>query len=215
MFKDLKQRRRLNRARPGDHSPLPAYRFWQLYSRSLFFIELPEESGRSARYEVDVRLMAEEDSKRPAASLYRDGSQVLRAKVVPVVFPVPGGQIEIETSMVGIKRVHYVAEDGTETMLSPDPRSTEGRRASFQRNHRLASGLIGLVSMIILLAGLALTLAAALEGVTGAEPIAENIGTFHIPDAVPDWLNWALPVAAAFAGAERAAALRTRWADLA
>lgn len=46
MFRTHERRRQLKRAEPGDGSPLQDHRLWQLFSRSLFAIELADGSGR-------------------------------------------------------------------------------------------------------------------------------------------------------------------------
>jgi hypothetical protein len=49
MFKRHKRRWQLSRAKPGDGSRLQRFRFWHRLSRSLFALELPDESGRPHR----------------------------------------------------------------------------------------------------------------------------------------------------------------------
>ena len=46
MFKKYRRRWQLSKAKPGDGSRLQRFRLWHLLSRSLFALELPDESGR-------------------------------------------------------------------------------------------------------------------------------------------------------------------------
>lgn len=210
MFKTYKRRWQLSKARPGDGSRLQAYRFWQLLSRSLFSIELPDQSGQMRHFEVDVRHLRDSlSSKRPAA-IYRDGVQVLNGNV-PVAFPVPGGVIEVATSQYGVKRMHHVDEDGREHVLRPHPRSPEGLRARFDRRFPRTSAVIGAVGLVVLLVGLAVTLSVAAEQITRIEVVAAHLGTFTSPIHLPVWAKFALPAAGALAATDRALRLKSTW----
>lgn len=125
MLKKYRRRLQLARVKPGDGSTLPDYRFWQMFSRSLFGLELADRSTGRHLFEVDVRHMADSTTRRSPAALYRDGVQVHRANL-PVAFPVPGGVIEVATSQYGLKRMHYVRDDGSEHTLRPPSTTTGG-----------------------------------------------------------------------------------------
>jgi len=77
---------------------------------------------------------------------------------MPALFPVAGGGIEVAVSMFGLKRCHFVAADGSERQLEPDPRSGEGRRAQLERSNPGLSRLIGGAAMLVLLVSLGLLL---------------------------------------------------------
>ncbi|MEU9885608.1 hypothetical protein [Sphaerisporangium sp. NPDC051011] len=144
------------------------------------------------------------------AHLYLDGRNVAQSKL-PAAFPVPGGVIEVAKSRFGIKRCHYVATDGTEHQLVPDPASAEGRRARLDRDHPAVSHLIGWLSIIMLVIGLGLNLLQLLEPISRIPPIAESAGTFASPLHLPIWLNLALALGAALGSIERALRLRYHW----
>lgn len=119
-MKNLKRRWQLGKVRPGDGSELPEFRLWQLFSRSLLFLDLMTPSGKTHEYAVDVRHLAEAKSgkqhedalgKSPAA-LYRDGVQIHRSNL-PTAFPVPGGVIEVATSAFGLKRYGHASGGGS------------------------------------------------------------------------------------------------------
>ncbi|MBW0113853.1 hypothetical protein [Pseudonocardia abyssalis] len=55
MYRKLKRRRQLSKARPGDGSRLQRFRLWHLPSRSLFALESPDGSGRPRRWVRAVR----------------------------------------------------------------------------------------------------------------------------------------------------------------
>lgn len=198
------------KVKPGNGSTLGKYRFWQLFSRSLFILELRDPHGRGHVFEVDVRYYADSSTKASPAALYRDGVQLYRAKL-PVAFPVPDGVIEVAKSAYGLKRMHYVTRDGRERMLRPHPRSHEGLRARFGQRFPRVSGALGVLAVAVLVAGLAVALPKTLEVVTHSPIIAQNVGTFVSPIRLPQWANISLAVAGALAAMERALTLRHHW----
>ncbi len=210
MVKKLKRRWQLSRVRSGDGSALAEYRRWQLFSRSLFYLD-----HEAHVYAVDVRYLADAktrkqhedaDGKSPAA-LYRDGVQLFRSNL-PAAFPVPGGVIEVATSAVGLKRMHFVPEHGDERALRPHPRSQEGLRARFGRRFPRTSAAIGAVSLVILLIALVFGLLQGAEAVTKIPVVAEHVGTFTSPLVLPKWAKIALTVAGFLSALERALRLR-------
>lgn len=210
MLKKYKRRWQLSKVEPGDGSRLQRFRFWHLLSRSLFALELPDGSGRPHRYEVDVRHLRDSSSAKRPAALYRDGVQVLAANL-PVTFPVHGGVIEVAVGQYGVKRMHHVTDDGREWVLRPDPRSSEGRRARFGQRFPRTSAVIGAVGLVVLLVGLAATLAEAAEHVTRIEVVAQHVGTFTSPIGLPLWATIALAAAGALAATDRALRLKSTW----
>ncbi len=205
MIKKYTRRWQLSRARPGDGSPLPRYRLWQLFSRSLFSIELDDQV-----FEVDVRHLRDSSSSKRPAALYRDGVQIHQGNV-PVAFPVPGGVIEVAVSPYGVKRMHVVEDDGHERVLRPHPRSQEGLRARFDRRFPRTSAAIGVIGLVVLLVGLAVTLSLVAEQVTRVEIVAAQVGTFTSPIHLPGWAKVALPAAGFLAAMDRALRLKSTW----
>jgi hypothetical protein len=209
MFTRYRRRWQLSKVKPGDGSPLQRYRPWQLFARSLFGIDLEDRTGTHL-YEVDVRHTADSTTRRSPASLYRDGVQIHRANL-PVTFPVPGGVIEVATNQYGLKRMHYLRDDGTEHVLRPDPRSQEGLRARFGDRFPRTSAVLGAVAVVVLLAVLAVGLLHGAETLTRVEIVAQHVGTFTSPIHLTGWMTVALPVAGLVAGLERAMTLRHHW----
>jgi len=207
----MKYRRRwqLSRAQPGDGSRQPPYRLWQLFSRSLFSVDLADGTGRHV-FEVDVRHGRDSSSSKRPAALYRDGVQV-QAGNLPVAFPVPGGVIEVAASQWGVKRMHLVGDDGREHLLRPHPRSAEGLRGRFDRRFPRTSAVIGAVGLVVLLVGLAVALSTAAEQVTRVEVVAQYVGTFTSPVLLPDWAKFALASAGVLAAIDRALRLKSTW----
>jgi hypothetical protein len=213
----FRQSWQLSRVRDGDGTPLAPYRFWHLFSRSVFHLDLDEHDGPH-HYTLDLRLAADPRSAKeheagtgkPPAALYRDGRQLYRANL-PTTFPVPGGVVEVATSMAGVRRAAYVATDGAERHLEPDPRSTEGRRARFDENHPGAGTTLGVVSLVVLLVALVLAVLQGIESVTAIPPVAERVGTFDSPVDLPGWANGIMLGAAIAAGIERATRMRYHW----
>lgn len=219
MFTRLRRTRRLRRAKPGDGREMKDLRWWQLLSRTLFFLDADEAAGRTAHYTVDVRYLATEleggkiaeGARYAPVSLYRDGRQQHIANQ-PVAFEVEDGVIEVATSTYGLSRMHFVPSDGGEARtLRPHPRSLEGRRERFGRRHPGMSRLLGAVAIVVLLIGLVTMVPQLAELVTSIDPVAERVGTFTSPIQLPGWLNVSLLVAGALAATERALTLRNHW----
>jgi hypothetical protein len=158
---------------------------------------------------VDVRLWGDANGE-VRAQLYRDGRHQARSKL-PAAFPVPGGILEVVTSSYGLRRCHYVADDGTGRQLVPDPASAEGRRARLERENPGLSRAIGVVSVSVLVVALVLGLPQIVEDVSRIPPIAEHLGSFTSPIRLPVWTNITLLVATLVASTERALRLRYHW----
>lgn len=172
-------------------------------------MRLTDERGASETWSVDVRHGGDENGE-VFAQLYRNGINHARSKL-PAAFEVPGGTIEVHASSFGLKRCHYVTDDGTARQLTPDPASAEGRRARFQRNHPSASRAVGIVSVIVLVIALVLGVPQIVEQITQIPPVAERFGTFASPFQLPWWVNISLLVATIVASTERALRLRFNW----
>lgn len=209
MISDWKRRRAARRVKPGDGHPLPRYRWWQPLSRALFHLRLAAPDGRQETWSVDVRLWGD-DNGEVIADLYRDGLHQARSKL-PAELPVPGGRIEVVASSYGLRRCHYVGDDGEQRQLTPDPASAEGRRARLDRRHPGLSRTIGLVSFAVLAVALVLGIPQLVQQVTEIPPIAERVGTFTSPIQLPGWFNIGLVVATVVASTERALRLRYNW----
>lgn len=207
-------RRLVKRVKPGDGRPLEPFRWWQMTRRSVLSIALPTDpatpGGEASVYTIEVKHGGDPETWEVLASLYRDGRHVAESKV-PALFPVPGGSIDVRTSEVGMRRAHFIADDGTEHRLEPDPRSAEGRRMRFAREHPAGSWLMGAVSVVLLLIGIGLNLLQFAEPLSEIPPIADTIGTFESPVHLPLWLNVALGFGAAVGATERAMRMRFNW----
>lgn len=197
------------RVKPGDGRPLQPYRWWQVLRRSVMSITLPV-AGRPVVHTIEVKHGGEGESGEVRARLYLDGRLESVSKV-PARFPVAGGHIEVRTSEVGMRRCHFVADDGTEWQLEPDPRSAEGRRLVFARTHPSASALVAAASVVFLLVGLGLNLLQFAEPISEVPAIAETLGTFESPLRLPTWMNLALGLAAVAGATERALRMRYHW----
>lgn len=201
-----KQKRAARRSKPGDGHGLKPYRWWQPFSRTLFHLHLKDEAGHDQTWSVDVRLGGDSDGE-VRAKLYRDGRHHASSKL-PAAFAVPGGTIEVVTSDFGLKRCHYVTEDGVSHQLAPDPGSAEGLRARLERAHPVLGRAIGLVSVGVLVVALVLGVPQIAEQISRIPPVAENVGSYTSPFQFPAWFNVTLMVAALVASTERALRLR-------
>ena len=210
MFQQWRRRRAVKRIEFGDGSALRRFRWWQLLGRSVFHLDLPVPVEGPVRYTVDVRQWKTDENGYVKVHLYRDGLQHSVARA-PALFPVESGTIEVAASSFGLKRCHYVADDGTEHQLSPDSRSAEGRRARFEENRPVLSRVVGAVSIVALLVGVVLLLQEIAVPILQIPPIAERIGTVEPLIRLPLWLTITLALAAALASTERALRLRYHW----
>lgn len=210
MISRWKKRRAAGRLKPGDGHELKPYRWWQPFTRTLLHIRIKAKEGQDQTWSVDMQLWGDSNGE-VWAKLYSDGRHRASSKL-PAVFSVPGGNVEIETSGFGLKRCHYVTEDGLEYQLTPDSGSAEGRRAQLSRKHPVVSRVLGLVSIIILIIAIILGVPQVIEQISQIPPIAENIGTFTSPFKFPAWFNVSLVIAALVASTERA--LRLRYSEL-
>jgi hypothetical protein len=213
VFDEWRRRRAIQRLKLGDGHALKRFRWWQPLSRSLLYLPADAGAGRPAEYAVDVNHMKSNENLDTEAHLYRDGRHFERARL-PAVFPIEGGAIEVETSAFGLRRCHFVADDGTEQQLVPDPRSAEGRRARLDRERPLLSRWIGVISLVLILVPLILGLPQTVESISRFPPLAERFGVFESPIDASAWLNIALVISATVGSTERALRLRyNRWLD--
>lgn len=201
-----RRRRALKKVRPGDGSALAPYRPWHLLYRSLFFAEIVDPTGESHVYAVDVDLFDIDST----AHLYRDGCQEASA-TTPATFPVPGGVIEVATTMFGLKRIHVVPDDGPERQMLPHRRSGEGWRARVAQRFPRTSRAIGIAAVVVLVISLCVAVPQTIERITQIPLVADAVGTFTMPFSVPSAVNTALLVGAVCAGIERALMLRYHW----
>ncbi|MEV6817750.1 hypothetical protein AB0M72_03245 [Nocardiopsis dassonvillei] len=212
MFEERRRRRAVRRVGPGNGRALKPFRWWQLTSRALFYLALGDADGRRTVYAVHVdhtqRFFSEDGKGR--ADLYLDGRHHAESRL-PAVFPVRGGVIEVAATAFGLRRCHYVTDEGTEHQLVPDPRSGEGRRARLEREHPVLSRWIGVLSLLLLVVPAVLLVPQLVEVAFELPPVAERFGTFTSPVHLPVWLNTALALGAAAASTERALRLRYNW----
>lgn len=203
------ERRLAKRVKPGDGRLLKPFRWWQMTRRSVMSIALPVD-GRQVIHTVEVKHGGDAESGVVRAGLYLDGHLRARSRV-PARFPVAHGHIEVRTSQLGLRRCHLVAYDGSQRPLEPHPKSAEGRRMRFGREHPALSGLLGVVSVLLLLTGVVLNVLQAAEPISEIPYIAGMIGSFESPLHLPGWLNLAFGFGAAAAAIERAMHMRYHW----
>jgi len=200
----------LHKVKPGTGKPLKPFRWWQMLNRSLFYLRMTDEDGRPVEYAVDVKHSGNSETGLVEAQLYLDGRHNALS-TTPAIFPVPGGDIEVKVSSFGMKRVHYVADDGTEQQLIPDSSSAEGRRASFDRTHPGLSRGLGVVTLIALVLGLVILAPQLVEQISKIPPIADKIGTFTSPFQLSVLENTVVTIVTILASTERALRLRFNW----
>lgn len=209
MFSDSKRQRAARRVQPGDGHALKPFRWWDMITRTLFHLDLRTADGPAETWSVDTDLLGDWDGA-DRAHLYRAGKHHATSKL-PAAFPVPGGTIEVAIGGFGLKRCHFVPDDGPERQLEPDVASAEGRRAQLDRNYPTIGRIVGIISITVLIAALLIGLPQIVEQVTHVPAVAERVGTFTSPLEFPVWLNVTVMVAALAASIERALRLRYHW----
>jgi hypothetical protein len=178
--KERKRERAAQRVEPGNGQPVKAFSWWQPIFRSLHHLRLAEAAyprGNS-------------DLRGPAAR------GISRA----------GRWIGVAATSFGLKRCHYVTEDGTEEQLLPA--SAEGRRARLGSERPALSRLIGIGSLLMVVIPLLLLVPQLAEAASRVPQLAKRFGTFTSPIDLLRWLNTALGVAAASASVERGSRMR-------
>ncbi len=205
-FRRWQSQKIVHKVQRGDGHLLEPYHLKHLFSRSLFYAKLREDDDIVHIYAVNVNYFSEEST----TELYRDGKHWATSEL-PAIFPVPGGMIEVATSTYGLKRMHYVTHEGTEHPLAPDPLSTEGLRMRFDARFPGVSAIVGKIAIVVLLVSLLLGLPQLAATISQISFIADLVGTFESPVALPNWLNRTLLVSGALAAVERALMLRSHW----
>lgn len=209
MIKKGKWRRAARRVKAATGRSLKPFRWWQLFSRALFYLPLTSDDGRQVVFAIDVPYwqQLQTDDGKGKAHLYLDGKRHAMSKL-PAAFPVPGGAIIVEASMFGLKRCHYVTNEGIMQQLIPDERSAEGYRARLERERPALSRWIGWGSLLMLIIPIGLVIPQIIAVLSTVPPIAERFGVFTSPIQLPVWLNIALGVCSGVASMERATRLR-------
>lgn len=184
---------------PMPRSRLREFRPHHVLHRALYTVDRPGADGSTVTWTVEIDA-GQEDGH---AVLYADGVEVATAEP-PGEFPVPGGTIEVATSMYGMQRVHLVLEDGTEERLRPVEGTLEDLRGRLARRHPRVSRAVARTAVVVLAVNLVLAVPAGLELLTGLDGVAERFGTFTNPIDLPTWLDRTTLVAGVLAAVERA-----------
>ena len=169
---------RSEKVKAGDGHTLPRFRWWQLFSRSLFHLYLARAGGAPGMRPVDVRHGGHSDGE-VYAQLYRDGVNQARSKL-PAAFAVPVAPSRSWSAASG-SAVPLRDARRSERQLIPDPASAEGRRARLERTNPGLSRAVGAASVSVLAVALVLAVPQIIEQITQLPPIAERIGTFTQP----------------------------------
>lgn len=211
MLSDRQRRKGAKRTRPGDGRPLQPFRWWHLLSgRKLFSLPLVRSDGSRADYVVDVRMSGKQSGDFGMVHIYLDGRHHAESPL-PAVMPVEGGVIEVSESTSGLRRAHYIPNEGDAVQLIPHPASAIGRRLRFDREHPTLSRTIGAISIVLLVVGVGVNGLQLLEPLSQIPPVAAQFGEFMSPLHLPLWANVTLGLAAGFASAERALRLKFNW----
>ncbi len=204
-YKKWQRNKRVKKIKEGDGHWIKPFRFWQLFTRTIFHIHLNDQEGVRRKYSVSVEFFDEKEQ----AKLYIDDRHTATSDV-PASFPVPDGYIELDMTMYGLKRMHYVSGEA-EQMLEPDRRSAEGLRKRFHWRFPMISKWVGWIAVFTLLVSLVLGIPQIIEVITYMDFIREHVGTFTSPIQLPQSLNITLLILSAIAALERALTLKNHW----
>ncbi|WP_404457797.1 hypothetical protein [Oceanobacillus kapialis] len=209
MFRFIRQgrrRRKMKKVKEGDGHLLKRYRIWNIFTHSLLHMEITNEMGEKTYYAIKSRYFTEEAS----VDLYHNGRHIAFSKL-PAAFPVVNGVIEIKNNSYGINRILYFSDEKETYSIYPDKRSIRGFRMLVHKRFPKFSSFIAIMAIIILLLSIALSLPQLMETLSKIPWVADNIGTFVSPITLSVWTNFAIGIAAALAGTERAFMLRRHW----
>ncbi|WP_053070472.1 hypothetical protein [Alkalihalobacillus pseudalcaliphilus] len=189
----------------GDGHPLKPYRFWHIFSRSVFYLKLGNKDAESAEYAVEFNYWAEDST----AELYLNGKHTASSKL-PAAFPVQDGIVEASVGSYGISRIHYVKNKHSYP-LQPDKHSLRGLRLGLHKHFPKTSKWIERISATILLVALFLSLPQLIELLSQIPWVSEHIGQFESPIQLPATVNTTLLIGGFIAGVERTLMLRSHW----
>ena len=198
---DCRRRRRSRRVRPGDGSPLRAWRPWHALSRSVL---ATHHAGHL--WTVDVDFFDWEDR----VLLHRDG-RCWAESTMPAAFPVPGAHIEVASSLWGLSRAHVVHEDGREELIRPLSGTAEAWRARMGRRFPRTSRILAVLAVVVLALNLALLAMSTAEWVTHRQWVQPWTDPWTSPVEIPAGVATALVVAGVLAAVERALTVRSHW----
>ncbi|WP_440119084.1 hypothetical protein [Paenibacillus sp. QZ-Y1] len=206
-IRQRKRRKKLEKVKAGDGHLLKKYRFWSIFTHSLFHIKITNHSsGRTTSYAIKSKYFAE----KPRVDLYRENIHVAYSKL-PAAFPVENGVIEITNNSTWINGIHYSRASQDSFTVSPDRRSIRGFRMWVHRRFPTLSAFIGMIAIIILFISIALSIPQFLESISAIPWVSENIGVFESPIQLSVWTYFAIGIAAAIAGTERVLMLKNHW----
>ncbi|MGP4076318.1 hypothetical protein [Halobacillus sp. K22] len=209
MFKKISRYKAARRVKAGNGLPLKRFRWWQPFSRALFYLTLTNDAGQKKVFAVEVSYWQQffSDDGKGKAHLYLDGKHYAESKL-PAEFAVAGGRIKVASTVFGLKRCHFVTDEGTVHQLIPDESSAEGRRARLDREHPTLSRCIGFISLMMLIVPIVLAIPQIIEAATQVPLIAQRFGTFNSPITLPVWINVGLGFCAVAGSVERATRLK-------
>lgn len=202
-----KRQRKMKKIKKGDGHLLKTYRLWNLFTHSLFHIEIMNKTeGTTKKYALKSRYFAEE----PSVDLYYEGRHIAFSKL-PAVFPVDHGELEITNSSSGINGIHYISDREEAFSVYPDKRSIRGFRLWLHKRFPVISAMIGLIAIVTLFISIGLSFPQLMETISTIPWVSENIGVFESPFTLSVWTYFAIGIAAALAGTERALMLQNHW----
>lgn len=200
------RKRRLKKVTEGDGHALKSYRFWHVFTHSLFHIHIINDENEKTNYALKSRYFAENAS----VDLYYENKHIA-SSTLPAVIPMENGILEVKSGGSGINKINYITDKDEMFFVYPDKRSVRGLRLGLHQRFPKISSFIALLATLVLLMSVVLSLSQLLEPMAQIPWVAENIGTIESPVKLSVWANIAVGIAAAIAATERALMLRSHW----
>ncbi|TSB47772.1 hypothetical protein [Alkalicoccobacillus porphyridii] len=206
LIRRKKRLSKIKKVKEGDGHRLKKPWLLNMFTRSLFHVEITNKDDKKILYTIVCKYFVEE----PRADLYKDGIHIAYSKL-PAAFPVEDGFIEMENGGYGINRIHYETEKEGIYSIYPDKRSIRGGRLWIHKRFPKISSFIAVSAIVILLTSIVIGLPQLVETLSDIPWVAENIGTFESPIVMPSMINYAMIGAGMLAGVERTLMLRSHW----
>lgn len=193
-----------NGVKDGDSRALKPLRWWEMMTRSVFYLEV-----YNSKYAVEVYYFRFEDN----IMVYKNGRQVaLGTESMKYQVAETGGEVEIALSDYGVKRMHYTREvRGEEQMLVPDKQSAEGMRYRFGQRFPRVSKWIGWIAVAVLLISVILWIPQIIDLMSNWDILEDYIGGYESLINLPGWLNTTLVVLSVLAVVERTLSVKYHW----
>lgn len=180
----------------GDGRPLEPVRGWEKLWRSSFGADID-----GARYDIDLNFFDFDEKVRLFV-----GGRLSETRGAPAKFPIRDGSVSVAFGMYGVRRAQIERASGDVIRMEPNSGTLEHWRRETDRRYPVASGIVSMLSWLVLVLGL-------LVGVTELLDLAgPHLGLEDgSPVTVPEPFNGVIGGLGIVAALDRALMLRHHW----